>query len=226
MLTTLALAPRGGAGSHRAYLRLARMSVAMAVAEANHHTAPRGLKTARAEKEVEEQVKYNAPRRQKAPPPGMRPASLVELQGSQVVFERDVAEQVHDAPVVPIFAASVPHMVDQLDVLKILGIQLLVFPEQVIEVPTISMPSRCSRTVLSAPQMAEQLVEVPTVLSHALKRTHTHTLAEIHGQTQTNRHTKQIHTSTHTSKHTLHRWQGTTNKKRKKKRRRRGTPNW
>ena len=82
----------------------------------------------------------------------------------------------------------------QLDVLKILGIQFLVLPEQVIEVPTISMLSRCSRTVLSAPQMAEQLVEVPTVLSHALKRTHTHTLAEIHGQTQTNRHTKQIYT--------------------------------
>ena len=152
---------------HRAYLRYARMSVAMALAEENHHTAPRGLKTARAEKEVEEQVKYNAPRRQKAPP-GMRPASLAEPQGTQVVFERHVEEQVHDAPVVPILAALVPHMVDQLDVLKILGMQLFVLPEQVIEVPTISTPSRCSRTVLSAPQMAEQLVEVPTVLSYAL----------------------------------------------------------
>ena len=37
--------------------------------------------------------------------------------------------------------------------------------EQVIEVPEISLPSRCCRTVLSAPQMAEQLVEVPTVVS-------------------------------------------------------------
>ena len=33
----------------RAYLKYARMSVAMALAEANHHTAPRGQKTARAE---------------------------------------------------------------------------------------------------------------------------------------------------------------------------------
>ena len=98
---------------------------------------------------MEEQVKYNAPRRQKAPPPGTR-----------VVFERRVAEQVHDAPVVPILAVPVPHMVDQLEVLKILGIQLPVLPEQVIEVPTISTPSRCCRTVLSAPQMAKQLVEV------------------------------------------------------------------
>ena len=123
------------------------MSVAMALAEANH---------------------LNAPRRQKAPPRGMRPASLAEPQGLQVVFERHVVEQVHDAPVVPILAAPVPHTVDHLDVLKILGIQLLLLPEQVTEVPTISTPSRCSRIVLSAPQMAEQLVEVPTVLSYAL----------------------------------------------------------
>ena len=33
----------------RAYLQYARMSVAMALAEANHHTAPRGQKAARAE---------------------------------------------------------------------------------------------------------------------------------------------------------------------------------
>ena len=33
----------------RAYLKYARMSVAMALAEANHHTAPRGQKPARAE---------------------------------------------------------------------------------------------------------------------------------------------------------------------------------
>ena len=31
--------------------------------------------------------------------------------------------------------------------------------------PETSLPSRCCRTVLSAPQMAEQLVEVPTVVS-------------------------------------------------------------
>ena len=43
--------PQGGEGSGRlrAYLRYARMSVAMALAEARHHTAPRGQKTARAE---------------------------------------------------------------------------------------------------------------------------------------------------------------------------------
>ena len=44
-------------------------------------------------------MKYNAPRRQKAPPPGMRPASLAEPQGTQVVLQRHVAEQVLYAPV-------------------------------------------------------------------------------------------------------------------------------
>ena len=133
----------------------------MAVAEARHHFS-KGQTTASI-REVEEQVKNNAPRRQKAPPPGMRPASLAEPQETQVVFERHVAQQVHDAPVVPILAAPVPHMVDQLDVLKILGMQLPVLPEQVVSVPKISSPSRCSSTVLSAPQMVEQLMEVPTI---------------------------------------------------------------
>ena len=37
-------------------------------------------------------------------------------------------------------------------------------PEQVIAVPKISSPSRSSRTVLSEPQVAEQLVQVPPVV--------------------------------------------------------------
>ena len=41
------------------------------------------------------------------------------------------------------------------------GNQLVASPEQVIAVPRISSSSRCFRTVLSAPQTAEQLVEVP-----------------------------------------------------------------
>ena len=40
-----------------------------------------------------------------------------------------------------------------------------VTPEHVIAVPKISWPSRPPRAVLSEPQMAEQLVEVPTVVS-------------------------------------------------------------
>ena len=73
-----------------------------------------------------------------------------------------------DVPKVQILEIPVPQLVDQLDVLKILGMQLPVLPVQVIEVPSSSTPSRCSGTVLSAWQMAEQLVEVPTLLSVAV----------------------------------------------------------
>ena len=66
---------------HRAYLRYSRMSVAMALAEANHHTAPRGQKTARAEKEEEVHEVYEVLREQKRPPPGERPAPLFEVAG-------------------------------------------------------------------------------------------------------------------------------------------------
>ena len=52
----------------RAYLRYARMSVAMALAESNHHSAPRGQSMARAGEEGHEE-KHNAPWRQKPNPP-------------------------------------------------------------------------------------------------------------------------------------------------------------
>ena len=58
-------------------------------------------------------------------------------------------------------------MVDQLvDVLKQFDFQ---FPEQVIEVPKISLSSRWTMRLfvdsLRQPQTAEQLVEVPTIIS-------------------------------------------------------------
>ena len=68
---------------HRVYLRHARMSVAMPLAEATHHSAPMRLKTARDVEEVEAHEQYNAPRRQEQPPPGERPAPLSEIAGPQ-----------------------------------------------------------------------------------------------------------------------------------------------
>ena len=68
------------------------------------------------------------------------------------------------APMVQILDAPAPQMVDKLeDVLKIVD---LFVPVQEIEVPKISSLSCPSpRRVLPEPQSAEQLVEVPTVLS-------------------------------------------------------------
>ena len=58
----------------RAHLRYARMSVATALAEATHHTAPRGQRTARVRREENE---LNFAMGQMTPPP-RRPTPLVE----------------------------------------------------------------------------------------------------------------------------------------------------
>ena len=67
---------------HRAYLRYARMSVAISLAEATHHSAPRRLKTAMAEEEVEHET-YGGLRALSTPPMGTRPAPLPEVAGPQ-----------------------------------------------------------------------------------------------------------------------------------------------
>ena len=66
----------------RQWHRHERMTVAMALAEATHHAAPRGPKTARAQEEVERET-YSVPRHQKTPPPGVRPAPPSEVAGPQ-----------------------------------------------------------------------------------------------------------------------------------------------
>ena len=148
----------------RSFLRHERLAVAMAVAEARHHSS-RGQTTATAISEVEEQETNNAPRRQKARPPGMRPASLAEPQGTQVVLQRHVAEQVLYAPVVHILDAPMPQTGDQL----IVAFRSLdnLMADQVIAVPKISCPSHAGRAALREPQIVEQLVEVPTVLTYS-----------------------------------------------------------
>ena len=59
----------------RAYLRYARMSVAMALAESTHHSAQRPKK-ARAGREYEKN--YTAKLRKNSPPPGARHAVLCD----------------------------------------------------------------------------------------------------------------------------------------------------
>ena len=66
-----------------------RMTVAMALAEATPHAAPRGPKTARAQEEVERET-YNAPRHQNPPPPGTRPGLLSEREKEKRKEEEEV----------------------------------------------------------------------------------------------------------------------------------------
>ena len=167
-------APHGGGERRlRSMLRHERMSVAMALAEKLHHSAQRP-EMARAGEE-ESETKYTAKFRTTPPPQpelfqlfeeepgGLRPTGLVEPRGPQERIQRHTAEQMIESFVpVPMLDldAPVPQMVDQLvDVLKLFDNSV---PEQVIDVPKIShaIPQR---TVLCEPQLAEQLVEVPTV---------------------------------------------------------------
>ena len=142
----------GGTGSaHRrrerrllAYLRYARMSVAMALAETQHHSAQR-QKKARA-REEEREMYYTAAFRTTVPPP--------EPGGSHGNFVEHLADL---APMVQILDILVPQMgVELADILKCVDLQAPI--EQVIDVPKISQDS-------FQPQTAEQLVEVPTIVS-------------------------------------------------------------
>ena len=72
------------------------------------------------------------------------------------------------ATMVQILDALVPQMVEQLPHILRFFRALMPDPEQVIEVPKISPEDVSVRTVVREPQVVEQLVEVPTLLSPSL----------------------------------------------------------
>ena len=99
---------------------------------------------------------------------GVRPAPLSEVAGPQERVQRHIVEHLEDpAPIVQILDVPVLQKGNELaNILKLVDKQTHV--EQVIAVLKISNDSIQPRLVLRRPQMAEQLVEVPTVLSYAL----------------------------------------------------------
>ena len=101
---------------------------------------------------------------------GGRPPPLPEVAGPQARVLRHTVEQMIESFVpVPILDldALVPQMVEQLvGVLKVFDKSL---PEQVIEVPKVTLQEGVPhRAALRKPQLAEQLVEVPTHTGYAL----------------------------------------------------------
>ena len=135
------------------------LSVRMAVAAARHHSRGR---------EGVEGGTYDAPRRQKPPPPGRLPAPLSEVGGRQEVLVRHSGKQlIDDLPSVQILDAPMPQVAGTvLDFCRTLDLPV---DEQVITVPKFS-PERVPQRLVERcfPQLAEQLVEVPTVLSYSL----------------------------------------------------------
>ena len=103
-------------------------------------------------------------------PGGGRPKAFVEPRPQERV-QRHVVEHIADlvrvAPMVQILDAPVPQMVDQLPDIMSFFNKLLPVPEQVIEVPKILPNDVPVRTAVRDPQLAEQLVEVPTIVSYS-----------------------------------------------------------
>ena len=101
---------------------------------------------------------------------GLRPGVLADLRPQERVqwhTMEHIVDIVCCAPMVQILGAPVPQTVEQLpDVLQFFG-TLTTDPEQVIEVPKIFPHDVLFRAVLRDPQLAEQLVEVPTIVSYS-----------------------------------------------------------
>ena len=92
-----------------------------------------------------------------------RPFPLVEVRPSARAQRHTMEDLGELAPLVQILDLPVPRTVDSVtDVLRLLDRPLV---EQVISVPKISCSPCPSRSRVSEPQSAEQLVEVPTVLT-------------------------------------------------------------
>ena len=100
---------------------------------------------------------------------GWRPALLPEVAGPQAQVLQCTVEPIVDAvPLVPLLDDPVPQTVEQLqDVLQFFD-RLSSVPEPVIEVPKIITEDVPMRAVLRATQLAEQLVEVPTIISFSM----------------------------------------------------------
>ena len=164
----------------RQWLRHERLSVAMALAESQHHTS-RGQKTARAGGGVRDAVHGEVPEALLLHEPGTqhftlddddsvpelggsRPDRLHEVRPQEQVLRHTVDQIVVAVSALPTFDVPVPQTVDQL-VGALLHLDTPIPEHAIFEVPNISCPSRFPRSALREPQKAEQLVEAPTLVS-------------------------------------------------------------
>ena len=157
----------------RSFLRHERMTVRMELAAALHHSSFRGAGP----------ETYDAPRSQRTAnsrvdsvlfdlfaedTEGARPDRIATLSGPHARVQRRTVQQIVDeVSPVPLLDDPVPQMVEQLpDVLQFFD--RFAVPEQVIAVPKIFIESVPTRAFPRVTQLAEQLVEVPTIISFSL----------------------------------------------------------
>ena len=155
----------------RAQWRHEQQSIAMALAAAQHHSAPKSAgpvshNVLRNQKTAREGTEFYAMSEDSDVVVGGRPPSLVDVRPQERLQQHTVKQTAVPVPVVPLLHDVEPQMVEQLvDFFAPLDVRVA---EQVIEVPTVVCPPRGARTVLGAPQMADQLVEVPTPPGYVL----------------------------------------------------------
>ena len=150
-MASLLIAARVDAGGGTGCARHERMAVAMALAESTHHSAQR-QKTARAGGEARDALHGH----------------VLEALLTQGRVLRHVVGHLG----VLALDVPVPQMVDQLPDIEQFFRALSPDPEQVIEEPKILPFDVPMRTAVHVPQLAEQLVEVPTIISYSsLQRT-------------------------------------------------------
>ena len=101
-------------------------------------------------------------------PGGARPDRLSAVSGPQGRAQRRTLQQIVDpVPLLPTLDDPAPQMMEQLpDSLQFLR-ALSLDPEQAIEVPKILPVDVPLRTSVREPQLVEQLVEVPTLISYS-----------------------------------------------------------
>ena len=100
------------------------------------------------------------------PATGSRPDRLAGVRPQERVQQHPV-DHVDTAPALPILDVPVPLVGEQLlDVLRFFD-TLCPVAEQVIDVPKISLEDIPARRLCREPQLVEQLVEVPTVVSYS-----------------------------------------------------------
>ena len=144
----------------------------MALATVEHHSygptangALRGQRTVTRAGEGEVREVHQALRGQTRLPPGTRPTPLVEVQPQGAMVQHSGIFELEQIPDVPVL-----QMVEQpVEVDTFFRLSLPAVAEQVIEVPKLALPGRAvPRAALSEPQLVEQLVDVPTVLSFSM----------------------------------------------------------
>ena len=104
------------------------------------------------------------------PAAGSRLDRLFAVSGPRDRVQRRTAQQIVDIAPLLILDDPAPQMVEQLpDVLRFFR-ALSPDPGQIIEVPTFLPEDVSLRTAVREPQLVEQLVEVPTIVSWSLQQ--------------------------------------------------------